>query len=71
MVPEGRERKTVDCPSGRKLEYRLLGRCDENDPFVLSLHGKIPAGMGMLPATDAMRLCNTNTDVNVLQTLVK
>mmetsp|Transcript_139629 Transcript_139629/g.389467 ORF Transcript_139629/g.389467 Transcript_139629/m.389467 type:complete len:307 (+) Transcript_139629:109-1029(+) len=64
ISPEGPDGKVkgqayfVDSPSGRKIEYRLLGRCGADDPVLLVLHGMVPAGFG--PATTALRLTRKN-----------
>mmetsp|Transcript_25693 Transcript_25693/g.58426 ORF Transcript_25693/g.58426 Transcript_25693/m.58426 type:complete len:307 (-) Transcript_25693:80-1000(-) len=37
---------SVASPSGRKISYRLAGRCGPEDPTVLFVHGMAMAGMG-------------------------
>lgn len=43
----GKEKNTVyfaDSPSGRKLEYRIMGRCAEDDPVLLYVGGMTMVG---------------------------
>lgn len=56
----------VDSPSGRRIEYRISGRCGPDDPVLLVIPGMVPAGFG--PAVTALRLTRASVKGEVKKT---
>lgn len=52
-----------DSPTGRKIEYRISGRAEPDDPLLLVLHGMVPKGFG--PACASLRLTRKGSKSDV------